>query len=58
MIYVLCDYGTFNMTTQSFNEELAARGYLDCTDGLGLPVYADFSPYAFTLAVGKTVLTG
>jgi hypothetical protein len=26
VIYVLCDYGAFNMTTQSFNEELAARG--------------------------------
>jgi hypothetical protein len=25
-VYVLCDYGAFNMTTQSFNEELTARG--------------------------------
>jgi hypothetical protein len=28
-VYVLCDYGAFNMTTQSFNEELTARGWLD-----------------------------
>jgi hypothetical protein len=41
VIYVLCDYGAFNMTTQSFNEELTARGWLDCVDGLGLPVYCD-----------------
>jgi hypothetical protein len=39
-VYVLCDYGAFNMTTQSFNEELTARGWLDC-GGLGLPVYCD-----------------
>jgi PBSX family phage terminase large subunit len=26
VIYVLGDYGAFNMTTQSFNEELSARG--------------------------------
>jgi hypothetical protein len=43
-VYVLCDYGAFNMTTQSFNEELTARGWLDCAGGMGLPVYADFSP--------------
>ena len=30
VIYVLGDYGAFNMTTQSFNEELQARGLLDC----------------------------
>jgi hypothetical protein len=41
VIYVLCDYGAFNMTTQSFNEELTARGQLDCANGLGLPVYCD-----------------
>jgi len=41
VIYVLCDYGAFNMTTQSFNEELTARGWLDCPDGMGLPVYCD-----------------
>jgi hypothetical protein len=29
------------MTTQSFNEELTARGWLDCADGMGLPVYCD-----------------
>jgi len=46
-IFVIGDYGAFNMTTQSFNEELNARGLLDCPDGcfpeesLGLPVYCD-----------------
>jgi hypothetical protein len=40
-IYVLGDYGAFNMTSQSFNEELSARGLLDCPDGMGLPVYCD-----------------
>jgi hypothetical protein len=39
--YVICDYGAFNMTTQSFNEELTARDWLDCTNGYGLPVYCD-----------------
>jgi hypothetical protein len=48
-LYVLCDYGAFNMTTQSFNEALTARGCLGtggsfCADGYGIPVYADFSP--------------
>ena len=37
VIYVLCDYGAFNMTTQSFNDELTARGWLDN----GFPVYCD-----------------
>ena len=41
VVYVLSDYGAFNMTTQSFNEELSARGLLDCSDGMGLPVYCD-----------------
>jgi phage terminase large subunit len=47
VVYVLGDYGAFNMTSQSFNEELGARGLLDCPDGcfpgesLGLPVYCD-----------------
>jgi len=41
VIYVLGDYGAFNMTTQSFNEELHARGLLDCPDGMGMPVYCD-----------------
>jgi hypothetical protein len=45
VIYVLCDYGAFNMTTQSFNEELTARGWFNCADGgsydFGLPVYCD-----------------
>ena len=41
VVYVLCDYGAFNMTTQSFNDELTARGWLDCKDGMGIPVYCD-----------------
>jgi hypothetical protein len=41
VIYVLCEYGAFNMTTQSFNEELTARGLHDCPDGMGCPVYCD-----------------
>jgi hypothetical protein len=41
VIYVLADYGAFNMTTQSFNEELRARGLMQCPDEMGLPVYCD-----------------
>jgi len=41
VIYVLADYGAFNMTTQSFNDELTARGWLDCNNGLSFPVYCD-----------------
>jgi len=41
VVYVLCDYGAFNMTTKSFNAELEARGWLDFTDGMGCPVYCD-----------------
>jgi len=41
VIYVLADYGAYNMTTKSFNAELEARGWLDCPDGMGLPVYCD-----------------
>jgi hypothetical protein len=41
VIYVLCDYGAFNMTTQSFNEELNARGWLEYKDDMGCPVYCD-----------------
>ena len=41
VIFVLGDYGAYNMTTQSFNEEVTARGLLDCPDGMGLPVYCD-----------------
>jgi hypothetical protein len=41
VVYVLCDYGAFNMTTKSFNAELEARGWLDCNDGMGCPVYCD-----------------
>ena len=37
VIYVLCDYGAFNMTTQSFNDELQARKYFDDS----FPVYCD-----------------
>jgi len=38
VIFVLDDYGAFNMTTQSFNEELKARGIFD---GDLFPVYCD-----------------
>ncbi len=41
VIFVLGDYGAYNMTTQSFNEEVTARGLMDCPDGMGLPVYCD-----------------
>ncbi|MDR2597442.1 MAG: phage terminase large subunit [Treponema sp.] len=38
VIFVLDDYGAFNMTTQSFNEELKARGIFD---GVTFPAYCD-----------------
>jgi len=46
VIYVLGDYGAFNMTTLSFNEELHARGLFDCPDVTSsmswrMPVYCD-----------------
>jgi hypothetical protein len=47
VIYVLADYGAFNMTTQSFNEEVQARGLHNTSDGVSsemtfsLPVYCD-----------------
>jgi len=41
VVYVICDYGAFNMTTKSFNTELEARGWLDINDGFGCPVYCD-----------------
>jgi hypothetical protein len=47
VVYALCDYGAFNMTTKSFNAELEARGWFDYPDGcfpgesLGLSVYCD-----------------
>ncbi len=41
VIYVLCDYGAFNMATRSFNEEVSARGLYDTTDSLGLSIYCD-----------------
>jgi hypothetical protein len=40
IIYVLGDYGAFNMTTQSFNAELEARGWHEGIEG-GLPIYCD-----------------
>jgi PBSX family phage terminase large subunit len=41
-IYVLADYGAFNMTTKSFNEELTARLWFDISpDGFAFPVYCD-----------------
>ncbi|GHV12874.1 hypothetical protein FACS189491_06730 [Spirochaetia bacterium] len=41
-IYVTADYGAFNMTTKSFNEELAARGWFAVgAEGFGFPVYCD-----------------
>ncbi|GHV44909.1 hypothetical protein AGMMS49546_29640 [Spirochaetia bacterium] len=41
-IYVLADYGAFNMTTKSFSEELTARGWFSVgPDGFGFPVYCD-----------------
>jgi hypothetical protein len=36
---VIGDYGAFNMATQSFNDELSARGLLTCPDEMDLPVY-------------------
>jgi len=46
VVYVICDYGAFNMTTKSFNAELEARGWLNYqNDGIGstlsCPVYCD-----------------
>jgi PBSX family phage terminase large subunit len=41
VIYVLGDYGAFNMTTLSFNEELRARGLTGCGDEGGFTVYCD-----------------
>jgi hypothetical protein len=41
LVFVLADYGAFNMTTKSFNGELVARGWFNCPDGMGLPVYCD-----------------
>ena len=39
VIYVLTDYGAYNMTTKSFNAELEARGWFDGAGGM--PVYCD-----------------
>jgi PBSX family phage terminase large subunit len=38
-IYVLSDYGSFNMTTKSFNAELEARGWFG--NGEDFPVFCD-----------------
>jgi PBSX family phage terminase large subunit len=42
VIYALADYGAYNMTTQSFNDELTARKWFDTgAEGFGFPVYCD-----------------
>ena len=46
IVYVLADYGAYNMTTKSFNSELEARGWFECADvtssmSWGFPVYCD-----------------
>jgi len=41
VVYVIADYGAYNMTTKSFNSELTARGMFENPDGAGLPVYCD-----------------
>jgi hypothetical protein len=41
VVYVLADYGAYNMTTKSFNAEVGARGWFECAGGMGLPVYCD-----------------
>jgi hypothetical protein len=38
VVYVLADYGAYNMTTKSFNAELEARNWFDDS---GFPVYCD-----------------
>ncbi|AEF84917.1 phage terminase, large subunit, PBSX family [Treponema primitia ZAS-2] len=42
IIYVLSDYGAYNMTTKSFNTELLARGLFQWNgDDVDFPVYCD-----------------
>jgi PBSX family phage terminase large subunit len=42
VIYVVADYGSYNMTTKSFNDELTARGWFDVgRNGMGFPMYCD-----------------
>ena len=41
VVYVLADYGAYNMTTKTFNAELEGRCWFDCPDGMGIPVYCD-----------------
>jgi hypothetical protein len=38
-VYVLADYGSYNMTTKTFNGELEARGWFG--EGEGFPVFCD-----------------
>jgi PBSX family phage terminase large subunit len=45
LIYVLRDYGAYNMTTKSFNEELLARGWFTANDETGAQVPVDFPVY-------------
>ena len=40
-VYVLGDYGAYNMTTSSFNDEVQTQGLLDCPEGMGMPVYCN-----------------
>jgi PBSX family phage terminase large subunit len=41
-IYVLADYGAYNMTTKSFDEELRARNWFSWNgDDIDFPVYCD-----------------
>jgi PBSX family phage terminase large subunit len=40
-IYVLGDYGAYNMTTKTFNAELEARRWFEGEAGFGFPVYCD-----------------
>jgi hypothetical protein len=44
-VYVLADFGSYNMTTQSFNEELLARGWFSWRGGGGTAVPVDFPIY-------------
>jgi PBSX family phage terminase large subunit len=42
MVYVLADYGAYNMTTKTFNDELTARGWYDMgPENMSFPVYCD-----------------
>jgi hypothetical protein len=42
VVYVLDDYGSYDMTTRTFNEELLARGWFGLNgEGVDFPVYCD-----------------